>query len=113
MFLNNLHALKEGYNKLGAFRFFLMITATLSWIGFGVWLLELVEWPERFGFYCRGKGCWIEHLWNSPALIGHGFAEYALFAYFWSMPTAVLGAFVWALIRKRRNRILPLKNELE
>lgn len=73
-----------------------------AYIGLGLLLQHELGWPERFGFSCRGRGCWISDIQHSPVLLNDPSAyRLGLFAYFWSMPALVIGAFVYAFVTKR------------
>lgn len=103
--------LREAHRQMGAARFWRLTAAVLGgivcWTVIGIWLEGKVGWPEHYGFRCRGRGCWIDDLWHSPALLRTASPiELGLFAWIWSIPSMIPIAFIYARIRKRRERTL-------
>jgi hypothetical protein len=80
-----------------------------------VWLSDTIGWPEAYGFRCRGRGCWIEHLMHSQKLLGGGSRnELAFFALLWWMPALLACTAVYTLVKRRlrnRNPIQPMKTK--
>ena len=92
--------LKASYRALGATRFWLIMAATLTWIGVGAGLAIALDHPAAFGSSCQRK-CLIESYWLSPNLLRDGgVLAYALFAWLWSMPTAIVVALILRLRRR-------------
>jgi len=114
MSITGIPELRGGYRQLGPARFWTWMAITLAviagFVGLTLWLKNAVGWPESYGFRCHGKGCWIDDLWHSPALLRNGGKyELGLFALIWSMPTFLFGCLIYALVKKRRrNPILSL-----
>jgi hypothetical protein len=109
--------MREYYRIMGPARFTVFfggLTALItSFAAAGVWLMNQIGWPEAYGFSCRGRGCWVDHMWNSPKLLKQGRAlEQLLFAHFWLIPcltASIVGVVLlnrW--LKRRRTRIRPL-----
>lgn len=96
--------LKASYRVLGAARFWLLMLAVLAWIVLGTWLTISLDYPRAFGSTCHRK-CMFENYWFSTELIKHGsIRTYALFAWLWLMPAAVVGTFIYRrLFRASRS----------
>ncbi len=106
MSITGIPELKESYRKLGALRFSLILLGTCAWIAIGAWLAISLNWPDSYGFHCHGRGCLIEDIWNSRALIkqGHGSAmEWGMFLWLWSIPAAAVAALLYSFVKKRPN----------
>ena len=98
------------YRTLGPVRFiatFLSVLAIiLSFVALQVWLEGITGWPEAYGFHCHGK-CMIQNLWHSPALLHRAtLSELGLFALIWFMPVLLLAVLIYALLKKRAQRII-------
>jgi len=96
-------SLRETWRQMHTVQFWVVVVVIIGWVSLGVWLQERIGWPDRYGFHCHGKGCWIDDMWHSPALIRGGhWGEYALFAWIWSLPLVVIGLILWTAQRKRK-----------
>lgn len=100
--------LRSSHAELGPRRFWLLMFATVTCIlvlaGAKMWLEHKTGWPDAYGFHCRGRGCIIDDLIHSPALLRKGGRyEISLFALLWLVPAIVLGAAIVALIKRVRG----------
>jgi hypothetical protein len=99
------------YRGIGPARFWGLMIGVLAFIGgwtaLDMWLSDKTGWPDAYGFHCRGRGCTLDNLWHSPALLHrHDPYELGLFASIWFLPAVVAGAALYALVKKsRRNPI--------
>ena len=104
---------RETWRQMHKPMFWVIILCVLGWIALGVWLQERIGWPDRYGFHCHGRGCWIDDMWHSPALIHGGhWGEYALFAWLWSMPAFVITVLIRSKLRNRGAADLPPPDRL-
>jgi hypothetical protein len=104
MSLTGIPELKESYRKLGPTRFWLVMLGTLTFISIGAALAITLDYPRAFGSTCHHK-CMVENYWYSPALLRRGSVlAYALFAWLWLIPAMIPAAFIYARIKKRRDR---------
>ena len=112
-----LRELRDYYRHMGPLRFTIFfggLTALL--VGFaavGMWLEDQTGWPEAYGFYCHGRGCWPENLYHSPSLLDTaGPYELMLFGWIWLVPGVAAATVTITLLRRwlkrRRNRIRPM-----
>jgi len=102
----------DAFRKLGWRKSILLVSGLLCWVGAYAFLAESLDWPDAYGFYCRGRGCFFDDLWHSPALLHDGrAAALALFAWLWSMPAFVLIIWCWALWKKRARVNLSLYDD--
>jgi hypothetical protein len=98
---NRRQGLIDSYNRLGPVKFWSIIVAMLAYAALGIWLQHKVNWPDGFGFHCRGRTCLIEDLEHSSALLrGRGLYELALFAWFWLIPVVAAAAIVSPFFRR-------------
>ena len=100
--LRSLHA------ALGPRRFWLLTFATIMFIlvlaATKIWLEHKTGWPNAYGFHCRGRGCTIDDLIHSPALLRKGGRyEIGLFALLWLIPAVVLAAAIIILVKRVRG----------
>jgi hypothetical protein len=92
----------KSYKALGPAKFFGVMAAIIAWSMLGVWLQNEAGWPDDYGFHCSGRGCLIDDLWHSPALIQHGGGfPIALFCYFWAFLAVPIVIVAWLKLRKR------------
>ncbi len=94
----------QSYRTLGPLKFWSLMFGILVWIGIGTWLSISLGWPDRYGFHCSGRGCFVEDLWYSPRLIApdhRSLMEITLFVWEWSMPAFVFAFVARALLKKR------------
>lgn len=87
------------------------LIGTLLWMGLFIWLAVKVNWPEAYGFRgaCAGRGCFIESVIRSPALLKHPTTySAALFAWFMATEGAIVAAVLYSIIRKPSARSLVL-----
>ena len=101
---------------LGSVRFWLLMVGTVLFIlllaAGDIWLSDKIGWPERYGFGCRGRGCFFEDLAHSPQLLrGGSMYELALFALLWLLPAIIVGVLIYALFKRlnRRDHIRPME----
>ncbi|HMI18571.1 MAG TPA: hypothetical protein VK533_03415 [Sphingomonas sp.] len=95
-------SLRETWEVLKAPVFWVIIAVLTAWAALGMWLEMRIGWPDRYGFHCQGKACWMSDLWHSPILLHGGYlGEYALFAWIWSMPAFLATFFIWSRRAKR------------
>ena len=105
--------LREYYRTLGPLRFWAIMGLLFGWIGVGVWLQQAVNWPEAYGFHCRGKGCLFVSVWHSPALVEHGgLLQWMLFIHLWTIPAVLVACLIIALRRKLKQRRPRIVNGL-
>ncbi|QNO29262.1 hypothetical protein EEB18_010180 [Sphingopyxis sp. OPL5] len=106
---------KALYSTLGPIRFSIlmggMIAFGLAFAGAEAWLSGKLNWPEAFGFQCRGRGCLFTKMGHSGQLLEAGGAyAWGLFALYWAMPAiAICAVIVIRLRRRRRNPIRPME----
>lgn len=86
------------------------VVFVLSLAAADMWLSSKIGWPEAYGFTCHGRGCRIDYLIHSPALLrGGSIYELSLFALLWFMPAILVGCAAYAIFkRRRRNPIQPM-----
>ncbi|WP_461158996.1 hypothetical protein [Sphingobium sp. TomMM35A] len=110
--------MRDLWQTMGALRFILFFGGlTIIIVGFGTvgwWLAAKIEWPDAYGFHCRGKGClWIELGHSYKLLYTAKFYELLLFAWLWFIPASTVSTISFILtrrwIRRRRDRIRPLR----
>ena len=102
MSITGIPELREYHKKVGPLRFWSLMGCTFTWIGIGAWLAIYLNFPTAYGSTCHRK-CLLEEFWFSPALVSEGHrnvTELALFAWLWSMPALVVGAFAYAFVTK-------------
>jgi hypothetical protein len=104
--------LKESYRKLGAFNFWATMICLFGWTSIGISLQRINNYPDAYGFQCSGRGCLYREIWNSPVLLRDPDAfEIGLFAWLWSMPATVVGALIYAAVRKLRSTDFSLYSD--
>ena len=110
--------MRDLWQTMGGLRFILFFGGlTVVIVGFGTtgwWLADKIEWPDAYGFHCRGKGClWIELGHSYKLLDTATFYELLLFAWLWFIPASTVLTISFILtrrwMRRRRNRIRPLR----
>ena len=104
----------DSYRQLGPVKFWSIIVAMLAYAGFGIWLQHKVNWPDGYGFACRGRTCLLEDLEHSTALLrSHGLYQLALFGWFWLIPLVAVAAIVSPFFRRVTGArvVITAKNE--
>lgn len=97
--------LAELYHRLGLVRFAAIFGGLIAWIVFGVWLMNVTQWPGRFDVPCGEHDCSLTQLWHSVALLREGTpADDAMFAWLWSVPAIPIALLGCRLIQKHRRR---------
>lgn len=103
---SELRALRDG---MPPGRFWSMVLGTVLFImgytGASMWLKDRIGWPERYGFSCNGRGCWLSDLRYSSRLLEAGSGEeWALFLLMWTLPAMLIVAAVYVLIKRTHSR---------
>jgi hypothetical protein len=100
------------FDAVGPAWFVVIAFAAVAWfIGF-FWLMGKLGWPESYGFTCRGKGCLLDDMWHSPALLRHHIPyELGLFMCIWMPAAAIIGPFAYRGLRKLRTTKLSLYSD--
>ena len=94
-----------GNRTIGGPALWLLVAVILLWLGGGVFLREKIGWPEHYGFRCHGRGCMIEDMGHSLALLRHGgFFPDLLFIDIWSIVVIPLGLFAWTKLHPRPDK---------
>ncbi len=87
-------------------RFWAFMGATFAWIAVDIWLSSAIDWPNGYGFHCRGQACLYVELWHSPVLIGprhrHPLALFQ-FVWMWAAPAFGVWLFIWSQRAARRK----------
>jgi hypothetical protein len=104
-FMRQISQLRDHYKTLGAARFWgLMLAVALLLVVLivpYVWLAEKINWPDAYGFRCRGRGCFVPSLAHSEKLLrGSSWYELALFIWLWLMPTVLAGSAMYAIVSR-------------
>lgn len=106
--------LLEAYRTFGWMWSLLILVATCAYIAIGVWLSMTLDWPDRYGMHCSGRGCLLRELWYSSALLHGGTPlEYLLFAWLWLLPVGgicLLLLGLWDARRRSRGLVYPSSN---
>jgi hypothetical protein len=92
----------DGYRKLGPVKFWSLMAIMVGYTIVGTWFEEETGWPDNYGFHCAGKGCLVDDMWHSPALLQHpGGYQIGLFLWIWFIPAVVVGFLVFLAKRRR------------
>ncbi|MEG3145040.1 hypothetical protein U1839_10305 [Sphingomonas sp. RT2P30] len=95
-----------GNRTIGGSASWLLLTAIVLWLGGGAILREKVGWPEHYGFQCHGRGCMIDEMGHSLALVRQGgFLPDLLFIDIWSIFAIPLALFAWTKLRRRPDNL--------
>ncbi len=102
--MGNFSNLREFY-ATGSRRPHLIVAGTmvLNAVLFGllIWLSAETGWPDAYGFRCHGRACIMAYLSHSPQLLwGGSIYEIGLFTLLWLLPTFMVGAGIYALVRR-------------
>jgi hypothetical protein len=102
------------YDAVGPTWFVLILIAGVAWFVGDLWLMEKLDWPDGYGFHCSGRGCFIDDMWHSPALLHHhsGY-EVALFVCIWAPAAAIIGPFAYRGLRKLRGTKFSMYSDAE
>lgn len=81
-----------------------MVAVITGWCVLGAWLSDEANWPDSYGYFCHGRGCFLSDLWHSPALVERGgiFPD-AMFLYLWSFVVIPVSLVIWIKFRKRSS----------
>jgi hypothetical protein len=110
MSLTGIPELRDAYRAAGPLRFALWMGGVLLWIGIFAWLSMTATWPEGCDHSGRKLVGLIREMRCSPGLLAGGVREYALFAFLWTLPAVVIGALIYAAVKRRRRD--PLSNKI-
>lgn len=82
-----------------------MLLLVLGYAWAIMWLRERIGWPERYGFTCHGRGCWLFDLRYSSRLLEVGSGEeWGLFLLIWAIPALLVVAAAYALVKRMHSR---------
>jgi hypothetical protein len=90
---------------LGTTGCLMIVGGIVSWIALTVWLSDRLGWPDAYGYPCHlARGCWLQGLWDSSALLSHGGTlSYVLFVVLWLPQTAIITGYIYSFLQKRRR----------
>ena len=99
--------LADIYRRLGPAKFFGIWMVLIAWVAVGIYLVRGSSIRTMCPDEGRGAIQFVKVLACSPTLLRGGAMDYSLFAWLWSMPTALVALLLWARAYAKKLRSNP------